>query len=79
MANESSVITVAELRRVHEDIATQGFALTTESDIGLPVRCAAHLRGAYFDSGQLRHDEGDYPEDRERARDVVCTSGTTGS
>lgn len=48
-----------------------GFALTTESDIGLPVKCAKNLRGTYFDGGLLKHDDGDKPADRERARDVI--------
>lgn len=48
-----------------------GFTLTTESDIGLPVKCGKNLQGAYFDGGQLRHDGGDRPYDRERARDVI--------
>ena len=71
MANESSVIPAAELHRIHENVTTHGFALTTEGDIGLPLKCAKNLQGAYFDGGQLRHDEGDYPKDRERARDVI--------
>ncbi len=71
MANESRVIPTAALHRVHEDVTRRGFALTSERDIGLPVKCAKNLQRAYFDSGQLRHDAGDYPKDRERARDVV--------
>ena len=71
MANESHAIPAAVLHTVHEDVTQQGFALTSEQDIGLPVKCAKNLQRAYFDSGRLRHDAGDYPKDRERARDVV--------
>jgi hypothetical protein len=78
MANESHVISTAVLHRVHEDVAQQGFALTNEQDIGLPVKCAKNLQRAYFDGGQLRHDAGDYPKDRERARDVVMYEWNNG-
>ena len=49
----------------------EGYALTTEWDIGLPLKCGRNLREVYFEGGQLRCDEGDQPADRERARDVV--------
>ena len=71
MADTSAPKSVSELRRVHEDVTKHGFALTTESNIGLPVKCGKYLQGTYFDGGQLRHDEGDRPHDRERARDVI--------
>lgn len=71
MADRSAPYPVSELRRVHENVTEHGFALTTEWDIGLPVKCAKNLRETYFDGGQLRHDEGDRPHDRERARDVI--------
>ena len=62
---------VSELRRVHEDVIKNGFALTAEWAVGLPPKCGKNLRGTYFDGGQLKHDEGDRPPDRERARDVI--------
>jgi hypothetical protein len=71
MANNLDLIPVSELRRVREDVAQHGFALTTEWDIGLPLKCGENLRETYFDGGQLRHDDGDRPHDRERARDVI--------
>ena len=71
MADTSASISVSELRRVHEDVTKHGFALTTEWDIGLPPKCGKNLRETYFDGGQLRHDDGDRPHDRERARDVI--------
>lgn len=71
MADETHRAVSSELRRVHKSLAGDGYALTTESDIGLPVKCAKNLLQTYFDGGQLRHDDGDTPRDRERARDVV--------
>src|SRR5208282_2014541 len=41
-----------------------------EWDIGLPPKCGKNLQETYFNTG-LRHDEGDWPCDRERARDVI--------
>ncbi len=61
----------AEMRRVHTDVTQQGYAVTNEWGIGLPEKCGWNLREEYFSSGQLRHDPGDFPVDRERARDVV--------
>ena len=71
MADSSAPNSVSELRRVHDNVTEHGFALTNECDIGLPVKCAKNLRETYFDGGQLRHDDGDRPHDRERARDVI--------
>jgi hypothetical protein len=71
MAHNSDPIPVSELRRVHEQITEHGYALTNEWDIGLPLKCGKNLQETYFDRGQLRHDEGDMPRDRERARDVI--------
>lgn len=75
MVDTSAPIPVSELRRVHKDVTKHGFALTTEWDIGLPAKYGKYLQGTYFDGGQqgsqLRHDEGDWPRDRERARDVI--------
>jgi hypothetical protein len=71
MAVESNLIPAQELRRVHEHVTKHGYALTTEWDIGLPLKCGKNLRETYFDGGQLRCDKGDRPDDRERARDVI--------
>lgn len=71
MADESDPTPASELCRVHRKIAAEGYALTTEWEIGLPPKCAKYLQQTYFDGGQLRHDEGDRPADRERARDVI--------
>ena len=71
MADESNPGPASELHIVHQKITDEGYALTSELDIGLPPGCAESLRRAYFDSGQLRCDKGDQPADRERARDVI--------
>ena len=71
MADTSVSNSASELRRVHENVTRHGFALTTEWDIGLPLKCGKNLQETYFNGGQLRHDDNDQPPDRERARDVI--------
>lgn len=71
MAVESELIPASELSRIHKLVREQGYAVTNEWDIGLREKCGWNLRKSYFDSGELRHDKGDFPVDRERARDVV--------
>jgi hypothetical protein len=60
-----------ELEPVHKALASDGFAVTSDWAIGLRENFSTYLKDVYFDQGQLRHDEGDMPADRKRARDVV--------
>jgi hypothetical protein len=78
MTDEPNLMAASELRRVHENITEQGYALAAEWDIGLPSKCARNLQETYFDGGQLRCDRGDRPTDRERARDVVLYEWNNG-
>lgn len=59
----------------HEDawaaLARQGYALTSDRLIGLPEKFRQNFSKAYFNSWTLHHDEGDWPVDRLRARDVI--------
>jgi hypothetical protein len=52
-------------------LAAQGYALTSDGALGLPEKFRQNLRDAYFNSWTLHHDEGDWPADRQRARDVI--------
>jgi hypothetical protein len=52
-------------------LARDGYALTSDRAIGLPDDFRENFQQAYFNSGALHHDEGDWPIDRERARDVI--------
>lgn len=49
----------------------QGYALTDDREMGLPANLIGDFRQQYFHAPLLRHDDGDWPEDRLRARDVV--------
>jgi hypothetical protein len=50
---------------------TQGYAVTSDRSIGLPEKFRQNFRDTYFNPWTLRHDEGDWPVDRQRARDVI--------
>jgi hypothetical protein len=52
-------------------LASRGYALTHESEIGLPEKFRANFVQTYFTDAHIRHDPGDWPVDRKRARDVV--------
>jgi 2OG-Fe dioxygenase len=49
----------------------RGYALTSDQEIGLPVKFRENFVQTYFVEGVIRHDEGDQPADRQRARDVI--------
>jgi hypothetical protein len=49
----------------------QGYAVTGDQSIGLPGKFRPNFSQTYFNDWTLRHDEGDWPADRLRARDVV--------
>jgi 2OG-Fe dioxygenase len=57
--------------RVWACLEAQGYALTNDRSIELPKKFRQNFRDAYFNAWTLRHDEGDMPVDRQRARDVV--------
>ena len=52
-------------------LGRQGHALTDDRTIGLPSTFPDTFRRRYFHVPLLRHDEGDWPVDRLRARDVI--------
>ena len=61
----------ADHARVWACLTARGYALTNDRSIGLPEKFRQNFRDAYFNPWTLRHDEGDWPVDRQRARDVV--------
>ncbi len=71
MTEDAQVTQTSEAERVHHAIVTQGYATTNEWDIGLPEKCGWEFLKNYFNNGGLQHDSGDFPVDRERARDVI--------
>jgi hypothetical protein len=60
-----------DLEHVWAVLAGQGYALTSEDKVGLPEKFRENFVQTYFTADQIRHDPGDWPVDRKRARDVV--------
>jgi 2OG-Fe dioxygenase len=52
-------------------LTSQGYALTNEESLGLPTKFRENFWPTYFNDRVLRHDDGDMPKDRQRARDVI--------
>jgi hypothetical protein len=61
----------AGLEDVWAALGRQGYALTDDRTVGLPPELPGSFRQQYFNVSLLRHDEGDWPVDRLRARDVI--------
>jgi hypothetical protein len=60
-----------DLEHVWSALTGQGYALTSEDEIGLPEKFRENFVQTYFTEDHIRHDPGDWPVDRKRARDVV--------
>jgi hypothetical protein len=61
----------ADLGGVWESLETCGYALTDDESVGLPQKFRENFDQTYFSDQILRPDEGDWPIDRKRARDVI--------
>ncbi|MGA6165811.1 2OG-Fe dioxygenase family protein [Amycolatopsis magusensis] len=72
-------MTTGLLTRLHPEalavarkkLATDGFVITSDHELGLPRTVRETIHQKYFEGGFLRNYPGDIPADRERARDVV--------
>jgi 2OG-Fe dioxygenase len=63
---------VAQRREaIWADLVNQGYALTHDEAIRLPEKFRINFHQTYFNDFTMRHDEGDFPVDRKRARDVI--------
>jgi hypothetical protein len=56
---------------MHTDLLEQGYAVTSDQAIGLPEKFRDNFAQTYFVDDLIRHDAGDWPIDRKRARDVI--------
>ena len=52
-------------------MADHGYAVIEDWSIGLADDFLTKFHKKYFTNQMLRHDEGDWPRDRKRARDVI--------
>jgi hypothetical protein len=69
MSDDSPGTALRFPERAWADMGRQDYAVITDDELGLAPGFREAFRGAYFEN--LRHDEGDWPADRERARDVI--------
>jgi hypothetical protein len=67
------------LSGVWRAVESDGYAVVSDRSIGLPEKFRPNFRDAYFNEWTLRHDEGDMPADRLRARDVIRYQWLDGS
>ena len=68
---DSSPATSVEVDDVWATLTKDHYALLNDQTIGLPTNFRKSFLGKYFNDQTLRHDKGDWPVDRKRARDVV--------
>lgn len=71
MSDASAVIAGLDDIRASLSSEGDGYAVTDDTAIGLPAGFRKAFRRKYFNSRKLHHDQGDWPVDRQRARDVV--------
>jgi len=71
VSDNSALPAAGEIDHVWQSLRHQGYAVTDDESIGLPPQFREHFSRTYFNEETLRHDEGDWPIDRKRARDVI--------
>jgi hypothetical protein len=71
VVSDDAAPTLSGLSKVSVALARQGYALTDDEQIGLAEKFRENFVQTYFQDHVLRHDDGDWPVDRQRARDVV--------
>jgi 2OG-Fe dioxygenase len=78
VSEDSAWSTAVSLDGIWKSLATSGYALADDESIGLPEKFRENFGPAYFNDQTLRRDDGDWPQDRKRARDVVRYSWRDG-
>jgi len=71
VSDDSSPTLPVDVDGVWASLTKGHYALLDDKMIGLPSKFRESFRAKYFNDQTLRHDEGDWPVDRKRARDVV--------
>lgn len=71
MSNDASTGSPPDLNTTWGDLRDRGFSLIRDKKLGLPEKFRENFHQAYFNDSVLRHDDGDWPQDRKRARDVI--------
>jgi 2OG-Fe dioxygenase len=66
-----SVRNSSGIERIWAALERDGYIVTSDAEIGLPAKFCENFQQTYFNEETLRHDPGDMPPDRLRARDVI--------
>jgi hypothetical protein len=69
--SDHSAQALPSLDGIWSALARHGYAVTDDDELGLAEKFRENFVQTYFNDQVLRHDEGDWPVDRQRARDVV--------
>jgi hypothetical protein len=71
VSNDATWLGLDEREDLWSALDSRGYVVTSDRSLGLPEEFRPNFSAAYFNPKTLRHDEGDWPVDRLRARDVV--------
>lgn len=71
MSDTSARFMARRFNTIWAELASKGCALIDDETIGFPKKFRANFQQTYFNDFTIRHDEGDWPLDRKRARDVI--------
>jgi len=71
MSHVNARLAARRFESVWAKLDLEGFALIDDEAIGLPEKFRTNFHETYFTDFTMRHDEGDFPVDRKRARDVI--------
>jgi hypothetical protein len=71
VSDDSAWSAAVKLDGIWDSLSSWGYAVTDEEAIGLPPKFRQNFGPTYFNDLVLRRDEGDWPVDRKRARDVI--------
>jgi len=71
VSNDATWLGLDERENLWSALDHRGYAVTSDRSLGLPAEFRPTFSEAYFNEDTLRHDEGDWPVDRLRARDVI--------
>jgi len=79
MSHVNARLAAQRFESVWAKLDDEGFALIDDVAIGLPEKFRTNFHETYFTDFTMRHDEGDFPVDRKRARDVIRYQWRDGS
>ena len=71
MSDDSSSLSLPDYSHAWKGLSGNGYALIQDWDLGVSDDFREQFHQRYFNDDMLRHDDGDWPKDRKRSRDVI--------